>query len=174
MIVSPFGERPVCPSGATPSIEEHQHPSDPFLNAGGRPRTTSSGTLGPVSARPGIGRTAVSASNDITIRPVIWRRYPGDDWAAYDQLPAIIRRRLFEHAYDPWSVNALILWRHYRRVHPTEQRAQRALLRYLDHCERLERHAFAGDYVRRHGYVLPHEAAKVAVLRYNASEASSP
>ncbi len=107
-------------------------------------------------------------SNDKTIRDIIWRRYDGDAWSAFDQLPVAIRRRLNEHAYDPWTVNALMLWRHYRRIHPTAERAQRAMLRYLDHCERLERGAFAEDYAQRHGAALPHEAAGVTVLRYGA------
>ena len=114
--------------------------------------------------RPG----PVATSNDVTLRADAWRRHAGDDWAAFDQLPAVIRRRLSEHAYDAWSVNALILWQRYRRLHPTTERAQRALLRYLDHCERLERRLFAGDYTRRHGHVLPHEAARADVLRYDA------
>lgn len=109
---------------------------------------------------------SATRTNDRTIRDVIWRRYDGDDWAAYDELPVAIRHRLAEHAYDAWSVNALILWRHYRRLHPTPERAQRGLLRYLDHCERLERRAFAQDYARRHGAPLPHEAAGIPVLRY--------
>ena len=113
--------------------------------------------------------TARLTSNDGTIRGAIWRRYDGDDWAAYDKLPPAIQRRLHEHAYDAWSVNALMLWRHYRRLHATAERAQRALLRYLDHCERLERRAFAADYARRHGESLPHEAAGVAVLRYSTA-----
>lgn len=110
----------------------------------------------------------VRTSNDGTIRNEIWRRYSGDDWGAFDRLPEAIRQRLNEHAYDAWSVNVLMLWRHYRRLHPTAQRAQRALLRYLDHCERLERRAFAQDYVRRHGSILPHDAADIPVLRYAA------
>lgn len=72
-----------------------------------------------------------TTSNDGTIRDLIWRRYAGDDWAAFDQLPSAVRRRLSEHAYDAWSVNALMLWRHYRRLYPTPERAQRALLRYV-------------------------------------------
>lgn len=112
---------------------------------------------------------AKACSNDGTIRDAIWRRYAGDDWAAFDQLPPAIRRRLAEHAYDAWSVNTLILWRHYRRLHPTAERAQRALLRYLDFCERLERRAFAEAYARQHGATLPHVAANIPVLRYQAS-----
>jgi hypothetical protein len=94
-------------------------------------------------------------TNDGTIRDAIWRRYIGDDWAAFDQLPAAIRRRLAEHAYDAWSVNALILWRNYRRLHPTAERAQRALLRYLDFPERLERRAFADRYAQQHAESQP-------------------
>jgi len=105
-------------------------------------------------------------SNDNTVRDLIWRRYDGDAWSAFDQLPVAIRRRLNEHAYDPWTVNALILWRHYRQTYPTVARAERAMLRYLDYCERLERRAFAEDYAQRHGAALPHEAAGAAVLRY--------
>ena len=108
-------------------------------------------------------------TNDGTIRDAIWRRYIGDDWAAFDQLPAAIRQRLAEHAYDAWSVNALMLWRHYRRLHPTAERAQRALLRYLDFCERLERRAFADRYAQQHGEMLPHVAADVTVLRYEVA-----
>ena len=114
--------------------------------------------------RHGAGK-ACARSNDQTIREAIWRRFEGDEWAAFDQLPKAIRRRLAEHAYDAWSVNALILWRHYRRLHPTAERAERGLLRYFDHCERLERQAFAADYLRRHGIPLPHEAAGIPVLR---------
>ena len=125
-------------------------------------------------AGPIAGPVTTGTSNDVTVRPMIWQRHDGDDWAAYDRLPAAIRRRLNEHAYDAWSVNALMLWRRYRRLHPTEQRAQRALLRYLDHCERLERRAFAGDYARRHGHALPHQAARVAVLRYGRPGTAAP
>lgn len=110
--------------------------------------------------------TVPPASNDGTVRDAIWRRFAGDDWAAFDQLPPAVRRRLHEHAYDAWSVNALMLWRRYRRLHSTPERAQRALLRYLDHCERLERRAFAAAYARRHRLALPHDAAGVDVLRY--------
>jgi hypothetical protein len=112
--------------------------------------------------------TARLSSNDGTIRDVIWRRYEGDEWAAFDKLPAPIRHRLREHAYDAWSVNTLMLWRHYRQMHRTRERAERALLRYLDHCERLERRAFAQDYANRHGGALPHDAACISVLRYTA------
>jgi hypothetical protein len=109
---------------------------------------------------------ANEVSNDGTIREEMWRRYPGDDWAAFDQLPPAIRRRLTEHAYDAWSVNTLMLWRRYRRLHGSAEKAQRALLRYLDFCERLERRAFAEAYAQDHGAILPHIAADVGVLRY--------
>ena len=108
------------------------------------------------------------ATNDGTVRAAIWKRYAGDEWAAFDQLPQSVRRRLHEHAYDAWAVNALMLWRHYRQLHRTLDRAERALLRYLDYCERLERRAFAAHYVRRYGEPLPHEAAGIPVLRYAA------
>ncbi len=124
----------------------------------------------PTAARSASGPDVGPASNDGTIRHSIWQRYEGDAWAAFDQLPKAIRQRLNEHAYDAWSVNALILWRHYRRLHPTHERALRGLLRYLDHCERLERRAFAADYMRRHGTQLPHDAAGTAVLRYARPE----
>jgi hypothetical protein len=32
------------------------------------------------------------------VREAIWRRFDGDDWAAFDALPPAIRRRLHEHA----------------------------------------------------------------------------
>lgn len=113
-----------------------------------------------------IGPRHHHVSNDGTIRDEIWHRYVGDDWAAFDQLPLAIRRCLAEHACDAWSVNALMLWRHYRRLHGSAERAQRALLRYLDFCERLERRAFADAYLREHGATLPHIAADVPVPRY--------
>ena len=78
------------------------------------------------------------------------------------------------HQVDSVRHNALILWRHYRRLHPTAERAVRGLLRYLDYCERLERQAFAADYVRRHGINLPHEAAGISVLRYGAFAQPGP
>ena len=107
-------------------------------------------------------------TNDGTIRDRIWRRYAGDDWAAFDELPPAIRQRLAEHAYDAWPVNALMLWRHYRRLHGSAERGQRALLRYLDYCERLELRAFADAYALKTGTTLPHIAADVPGLRYNA------
>ncbi|CAH2603921.1 conserved protein of unknown function [Rhodovastum atsumiense] len=105
------------------------------------------------------------AENDGTLRAELWRRFNGDDWAAYDALPARLRRRLQQHAYDPWAVNAWMLWRRYRRLHPTAERAEQALIRYFDHCERLERAAFAAAYARDFGLRLPHDAAGATVLR---------
>lgn len=105
-------------------------------------------------------------SNERTPRAEIWKRYDGDDWAAFEQLPAAIRLRLHEHAYDAWSVNALILWRHYKRIYGATPRAERALIRYLDYCERLERGEFATRYAARYGTDLPHDAAQSSILRY--------
>lgn len=119
-----------------------------------------------------VSTPRAAPGNDGTIRDGIWRRYAGDEWAAFDALPAAIRHRLHEHAYDAWSVNALMLWRRYRRIHPTRERAERALLRYMDHCERLERAAFADAYVRRYGASLPHVAAGASVVRRAAASAS--
>ena len=104
--------------------------------------------------------------NDVTAREAIWRRYPGDEWAAFDALPPVIRRRLHEHAYDAWAVNALMLWRSFRRQLASSVRAERRLLNYLDSCEALERDAFADRYWRRHGVALPHIAAGASVTRY--------
>lgn len=103
--------------------------------------------------------------NERTLRHEMWRRYTGDDWAAFDALPAAIRKRVAEHAYDAWSVNVMILWQHYKRLYGRTPRAERALIRYLDYCERLERAAFASRYTEAYRAVLPHEAACVAVLR---------
>ncbi len=88
-------------------------------------------------------------SNERTLRHEMWRRYDGDDWAAFDALPTSIRRRVTEHAYDAWSVNVMILWQHYKRIY----------------CERLEREAFAARYGETYGMTLPHDAAAVPVLR---------
>lgn len=107
-------------------------------------------------------------SNDGTIRTRIWRRHEGDDWAAFDALPPAIRARMREHAYDAWSVNALLLWRSFRRATASSARAERRLLRYLDTCEALEREAFDEDHRRRHGSALPHVAAGGTVARYAA------
>lgn len=106
-------------------------------------------------------------TNDRTPRERIWRRFGGDDWAAFDALPPAVRRRLHEHAYDAWSVNALMLWRRFRRKTGCSARAERRLLRYLDECEALERAAFDAEHRARHGGApLPHLAAGASVLRY--------
>lgn len=108
----------------------------------------------------------VGGSNDVTVRERIWHRFPGDDWAAFEALPPAVRRRMQEHAYDAWAVNALILWRMFRRQTGSSARAERRLLRYLDACEALEREAFAEAYLRQCGVLLPHRAAAVGVQRY--------
>jgi hypothetical protein len=108
---------------------------------------------------------ATAPLNDVTEREAIWRRWPGDDWAAFDALPPAIRRRLQGHAYDGWSVNALMLWRSFRRQTGSSARAERRLLRYLDECEALERDAFADAYRQQTGADLPHVAARATVLR---------
>lgn len=107
--------------------------------------------------------TGGGRNNDGTCRKTLWRRLEGDSWAAFDALPQSIRQRLAEHVYDAWSVNTLALWQHYKRVHGANERAERALIRYLDYCERLEQQAFA----ERHG-MLPHQAAGATPLRYRA------
>lgn len=101
-----------------------------------------------------------SIPNDTSPRAAIWRRLPGDEWAAFDALPPAIRRRLAEHAYDPWTVNAHALWRAFRRT-LGPLRAERRLLRWIERCEADERAAFAA----RHGGALPHDAARASVLR---------
>ncbi len=106
--------------------------------------------------------------NDHSPRHALWRRYSGDDWAAFDALPAAIRQRLHDHAYDAWTVNTLMLWRAFRRKRDSAARAQGALLRYLDLCEQWEREAFAAAYRRAHGTVLPHLGAGASVQRYGA------
>lgn len=115
--------------------------------------------LSPPAAPPG-------ASNDVTERERIWHRWPGDDWAAFDALPPVIRRRIHEHAYDAWAVNALIAWRAFRRQTGSSDRAVRRLLRWLDACETDERAAFAAAYRRQTGAELPHLGARAAVQRY--------
>ncbi|WP_232476812.1 DUF6525 family protein [Roseomonas sp. KE0001] len=107
-------------------------------------------------------------SNDRTLRDQMWFRHPGPDWEAFDALPPAIRQRLREHAYDAWSVNALLLWRYLRRRHASSRRAERVLLRHLDHCETLEGAAFDAAYRARHGRPLPHHAAGASILRYGA------
>lgn len=109
-----------------------------------------------------------SLSNERTLRHEMWRRYTGDDWQAFDQLPPLVRQRVASHAYDAWSVNVLMLWKHYKRTYGNTLRGQRALIRYLDYCERLEREAFADHYTNQYGTMLPHDAACVSVLRDQA------
>jgi len=121
----------------------------------------------PTLARPPIlPRDLNGKGNDYTARDGIWRRYQGDDWAAFDALPPAVRRRLHEHAYDAWSVNALMLWRSYRRKLACSDKAEQRLLRYLDTCEALERVAFAETYRAVCGGTLPHLSARASVLRY--------
>lgn len=106
------------------------------------------------------------AANDVTVRPEIWRRFDGDDWAAFDALPRRVRERLHEHAYDAWSVNALMLWRSFRRKHASSARGETTLLRYLDQCESMERAEYDARHRSRYGETLPHVAAAATVLRY--------
>lgn len=110
--------------------------------------------------------------NDVTIRPDIWRRFEGDDWAAFDALPPAVRHRLHEHAYDGWAVNALMAWRSFRRKRASSARALVTMLRYLDQLEAMERAAFSERHRKRHGAPLPHVAAGVSVQRYHRAEAS--
>ena len=120
----------------------------------------------PSELRSAPTRDCDRGGNDNTARDAIWRRFSGDDWAAFDALPPAIRRRLHEHAYDAWAVNALILWRSFRRKLACSARAERRLLRYLDTCEALERAAFADNHRAAYGCGLPHLAAGASVLRY--------
>lgn len=106
--------------------------------------------------------------NDITEREGAWRRLPGDGWAAFDALPPSIRRRIQEHAYDAWTVNALALWRCFLRQTGSRARAERRLLRHIDKCEALERAQFDAAHRRAFNAPLPHEAARASVLRYAA------
>lgn len=108
---------------------------------------------------------AIGSHNDVTARDQLWFRYDGNDWDSYDALPPAIRRRMQEHAYDPWAVNTLKLWRLFRRRHASSARAERSLLNHLERCERMEREEF--DIAHRHatGMALPHVAAKASVLR---------
>lgn len=108
---------------------------------------------------------ASPSPNDITAREGRWRRWRGDEWACFDALPPAVRRRMQEHAYDPWAVNAHLLWRMFRRQLGSSARAERRLLRHLDLCEAMERAEFAAAYRRAHGVPLPHEAAAASVLR---------
>ena len=123
-------------------------------------------------SRRGGARGTPLTSNDHTARERMWRRFDGDDWAAFDRLPPAIRRQLAEHAYDVWAVNALMLWRRFRRARASALQAERALLRYLDECEALERAAFAANHLRQHGTTLPHVAAGATVLRHASQSAA--
>ncbi|MFT8549872.1 DUF6525 family protein [Acetobacter okinawensis] len=104
-------------------------------------------------------------TNERTLRHEVWRRYDGNDWQAFDALPPSIRLRVSQHSYDAWSVNVLMLWRHYKRSYGRTVRAEKALIRYLDYCERLERDVFAAHYGERYGMELPHLAAQGTVQR---------
>lgn len=104
-------------------------------------------------------------TNERTLRHEVWRRYDGNDWQAFDALPTSIRQRVAQHSYDAWSVNVLMLWRHYKRIYGRTLRAEKALIRYLDYCERLERDVFATRYVEQYGMPLPHLAADGTVQR---------
>lgn len=108
--------------------------------------------------------------NDVTERPRIWRRYDGDDWAAFDALPPAIRHRLHEHAYDAWAVNALVLWKLFRRQTASSARGERRLLNHMRACEKLELDAFADAYCRECGGTLPHVAARASTLRYRSAK----
>ncbi|WP_338661939.1 DUF6525 family protein [Pararoseomonas sp. SCSIO 73927] len=103
--------------------------------------------------------------NDTTARDAAWLRHAGDDWACYDSLPPQIRRRMQQHAYDPWSVNTLRLWRLFRRRHASSARAERTLLNHLDRLEAMERDIFDAAHRQAHGAPLPHVAARASVLR---------
>jgi hypothetical protein len=108
--------------------------------------------------------------NDVTERPRIWRRWPGDDWAAFEALPPAIRRRIHEHAYDAWAVNALILFRAFRRQTGSSARAERRLLRWFDQCEAQEFAAFAEAHRQRTGRDAAHWAAQATVQRYGSHD----
>nr|WP_314073096.1 DUF6525 family protein [uncultured Roseococcus sp.] len=108
-------------------------------------------------------------ANDVTERPRLWRRFGGDDWAAFDALPPAVRQHLHEHAYDAWTVNALILWKVFRRQTASSARGVARLLNHLRICERLELEAFAEAYARQCGGTLPHVAAGASTLRYGAA-----
>jgi hypothetical protein len=118
--------------------------------------------------------TPCRLGNDVTERPHTWRRFDGDDWQAFDALPPAVRLRMHEHAYDAWTVNALILWRRFRRQTASSARGLRRLLNHLDDCELLEFEAFADAYALKWGVELPHRAAAATVLRYNAAAKPAP
>ena len=138
-----------------------------------RKRSLQAATAIAALTRPGDAAPC-RPDKDGTVREAIWRRFDGDIWAAYDALPPSVRGRIQCHAYDAWSVNALILWRRFRRQTASSQRAERRLLRHLDECEALEREAFAEAYALLHGTPLPHIAAGASVLRYDARARRAP
>jgi len=106
------------------------------------------------------------AASGAIARDPKWRCFPGEDWKVFDALPPTIRNRLHEHAYDAWTVNALMLWLIFRRKLARSARAERRLLGYLDTCEALERAVFAETHRVAYGCSLPHVAAGASVLRY--------
>lgn len=138
-------------------------PSPADANADAAPRHVPTGPAAGAVTDPSPAGAA--AGNDRTAREGAWRRWPGDDWAAFDALPPAVRRRMQGHAYDPWSVNAAMLWRMLRLWLASSARAERRLLRHLDRCEALERQNFDRHRRRRHGAPLPHVAAGATVLR---------
>jgi hypothetical protein len=83
-----------------------------------------------------------------------------------------VRARLQEHAYDAWSVNALMLWKSFRRKHASSARGEITLLRYIGQCEALERQGYDAKHRKEHGTPLPHVAAGATVMRY--ASASKP
>jgi hypothetical protein len=104
-------------------------------------------------------------SNGATNCEQRWRRRTGDCWACFDALPSPVRWRMQQNAYDVRSVNALMLWRSFRRQLASFCKAERHLLRYLEQCGSLERTDYAAAYRDRHGMPLPHVAAGASVLR---------
>ncbi len=116
---------------------------------------------------------AAACINDVTARETMWRRYGGDDWAAFDALPPGVRRRMHEHAYDAWAVNALMLWKSFRRKRACSIRGERALLNYLDRYEAMELAGYDAVHFKTYGSHLPHVAAGATVLRYAGVGAAS-
>lgn len=127
-----------------------------------------------MTASCALASGTVMSGNDVTFRQDHWRRWPGEEWACFDALPPAVRQRLQQHAYDPWAVNALKLWRLFKRQTGSSQRAERRLLRYLDICEARERALFADAYIDQHRQPLPHVAARATVLRDRSGFPASP
>lgn len=146
-----------------------QHMSEPCWPTEAEPNGGRRGRARFPDPCPAWGRPV--SANDVDARSGMWRRFGGDDWAAFDALPEPVRRRMHQHSYDPWAVNTLMLWRRFRRKHASSGRAVVTLHRYLDECERLERDAFATAHRRRYGTALPHVAAGASVLRYGPAAA---